>query len=656
MTVSLPEPVPLEPPPGDPGAVEDLAAPVYGAVFCLGVLETALAGPAGSAPNWRGDDAVAAAVRVDAVTTLARESCGALSTAAGRLAQHRDRLREARDRTAALVAQQDEDYRAAWARLHAMPDVVPAMRTDSAAATAVAEEFAAAEAARRREHAALLEEIAADATATGRVLAECSAVAGGTGRTGDAERAVAHLAAALPGWGAVEMAARGAALADELALCTPDERARLAGEVLPFAAHPEFAAALLAGIGVDGVQTTLLVLGQDGRGGDSALARMLAATFGAASESTAGPVREVLEARYVDPDDLGVLSDEIALGMGAVLAASVAGRPGGLTPPTVLDWGRQLLAREAATRGSGPGGRAIDRADAPHFSGDVRDPLELVAEHLARDDDPASAAALLAERSAWEGLLARRWDDGGAAFSALIERAAEDASGEVAVRAGLETLGAGLDDHDPDGWLLHRDTAGAVAPALGNAVAAHVTVALDALSASGTGPADTSVLRGLGLVTLDLPAAVTVGTALVESSRPEGLTVEVPAAYLAVLQYGLELEWTLNGFEAKAEADRRELAWNVLVGWTGYLPGPFGKVAGVTEGPLAQLLGMDGVWENPPAPGEVYGSADAMAGARAGLGPGSSEGAAEVVRVARAAYTAVADRLGHPAPPPAPGE
>jgi hypothetical protein len=347
------------------------------------------------------------------------------------------------------------------------------------------------------------------------------------------------------------------------------------------------------------------------------------------------------------------MSDEIALGMGAVLAASIAGRPGGLAPPTVLDWGRQLLAREAATSGSGPGGRAIDRADAPHFSDDVRDPLELVAEHLARDDDPASAAALLADASAWEGILGRPWDDGGAAFSGLIERAAEDAAGEAVVRTGLETLGAGLDDHDPDGWQVRRDTAASVAPALGDAVSAHVAVAVDALRTGLAGPCDpaaTAVLRGLGLVAADGHAAAAVGAALVAATREE-LTVEAPAAYLAVRQYGVELGWTLDGFEAKADAERRQLGWDFAVGWVGFLPGVLGEGLGALEGFLAIPLGMDGRWANPPDPGEVFTGVQAAATGRAGLGGGSSEGAAAIADRAWSAYERVAAAVGSPAPP-----
>ena len=61
MTLPLPERLPLDPPPGDPAAVDDLAQRLASAVFCLGVLEASLGSPAAAAPRWIGDDAEAAA-------------------------------------------------------------------------------------------------------------------------------------------------------------------------------------------------------------------------------------------------------------------------------------------------------------------------------------------------------------------------------------------------------------------------------------------------------------------------------------------------------------------------------------------------------------------------------------------------------------------
>jgi hypothetical protein len=117
VTVVVPAPVPLDLPPGEPQALDELVERVSAACFCLGVLETALTGPAGSAPGWHGDDASTAVAQVAGLIALAREGSGALRTAAGRIAAHRDLLTDVRRRIGALVAQQDDDHAAAWGRL-----------------------------------------------------------------------------------------------------------------------------------------------------------------------------------------------------------------------------------------------------------------------------------------------------------------------------------------------------------------------------------------------------------------------------------------------------------------------------------------------------------------------------------------------------------
>jgi hypothetical protein len=670
----MPGPVPLDPPPGDPDALDDLVRQVSGAVFCLGVLETSLSGPAGSAPGWVGDDATAAAAQVDAVTLLARGSADALRTAAGRIALHRDRLREARSRVAALAAQQDDDHAAAWARLAGMGDPAAAWRVGDPGVTAVIDDLTAAESARRRAHAALLEEVAADATATAQVLAECSAVVGGTGRRGDAGRAVAHLAVALPAWGARELATRGAALADGLdGFISPDERDELARKATAYADLPAFADALLAGLGPDGVRGLLTDLGGGALPWHSALAALLASALGAARATghPVDPVGDVLEAEYLDPQDPGSHVDVVALGMGAVIAAGLAGRSTGPAPQTVLSWGRQLLAREDAQSGHLHGGRAIDRANVVSEVMDAVDPVAVVAERLAGTADPAVAAALLGDRPAWDRLLARPWDDGAAALGDLIEQAGQDdgPAGQAAVRAGLTALGAGLEDNQPDGWTVDRVTAAAVAPALGPAVAAHVAVAVDALWIGvddRSGPARADALRGLGLVTLDAGAAAALGEALLDWARAEIVAgavvapaepapvVAVPSAYLAARQWAVEMDHALDGFEAQADAERRALGWDLLAGWTGYLPGVVGDVAGVVEGYAAIALGMDGTWENGTDPGQVFDSGSAVDAGRAELGPLPAAAADEVGRQARIAFDRTTAVLGSPAPPESP--
>src|SRR3982750_3656598 len=94
MTVMVPAPVPLEMPPGDPAAVDELVRDVAGAAFWLAVLRDELSGPAASAPGWLGDDATAASVQLSRVAGLARDAADAVLRAAGRLGAHADLLRE----------------------------------------------------------------------------------------------------------------------------------------------------------------------------------------------------------------------------------------------------------------------------------------------------------------------------------------------------------------------------------------------------------------------------------------------------------------------------------------------------------------------------------------------------------------------------------
>ncbi len=205
----MPERIPLDPPPGDPDALDDLVRQVSGAVFCLGVLESSLCGPAGSVPGWVGRDATAAAVRVDAVTAVARDGAGALWTAAGRLAAHRDRLLEARDRIRALAPSRTRTTAPPGAGSPSCPTSSTALRIASPAAVAVVEDFAAAEAMRapgaRRAPGGGGRRRDGDRPRARRVQRRRRR----DRSPGDAGRAVAYLAVALPEWGAVELAARG---------------------------------------------------------------------------------------------------------------------------------------------------------------------------------------------------------------------------------------------------------------------------------------------------------------------------------------------------------------------------------------------------------------------------------------------------------------
>jgi hypothetical protein len=669
VTAHLPERIPLDPPPGDPGAADDLVRQVNGAVFCLGVLETALNGPAGAAPGWRGDDATAAATRVAAVSALARDGSDALATAAARLAVHRDLLADVRSRIAALVAQQDDDHAAAWARLGALPDMVTAMRTDAAPAVAVIDEFAATEAARRREHAALLDDVVADARATARVLAECSAVVGGTGRPGDEGRVVAHLATVLPGWGEAELAGRGQQLASVLLRsATPDERDRLAAAALAYADDSAFARAFLAELGEEGVGLLLMTLASGQYDSDSPIAGVLAGALGGTVLTGAehDPVRAVLEATYVGADDGYAGADAIAVGMAAVLAAGAALPTGGPQPDTVARWAGQLLRREHE-QGVLAGAGELPASWDPALS----DPAAVAIGLLVEAGRPEPVAALLSDTATWQTVLSRFWADGGTALGELITVAAQDAgpAGDEAVRTGLGAIGAGLFEGDPTDWQVGRRNVAAIAPELGRAVAAHVGVAVDALwvgvdDSRCLGASD--ALRGLGYLTVDRSAAGAVAGALYEWTRGElagdvddpaalSAAVAVPSAFVAAEEYGQRLSFALDTYEIAEAAEHRATGWNATVGLVpDLLPGVWGMAAGVVEGYAAIALGRDGTWENGVDDGLHLDAGTAIQESLAAVGAEVDVEAAEIARRARAAFDRTAGALGDPLPAESP--
>ncbi len=283
MSDAMPDPMPLDMPTGDPAAVDDVARDVDGAAYRLAALADELSGPAGSAPGWLGADATAAVDQLVRVTDIARAAAGALGSATGRLRTHGDLLRDTRREVAALREEQAEDHRLAWQRLSGIDDPRLAVMTGSSAWIGVVDDFRAAEARRRRRHTVLLEELAVDAAATARALADACRPVGGTGRPGDDGRVLAHLAAELPGWGDPELARRGRALADALmGRLMPEERAQLAQDARPMAGHPAFATAFLREAGAEEFGLLLDVLGNEPDGPHHPLAAVLAAALGAA--------------------------------------------------------------------------------------------------------------------------------------------------------------------------------------------------------------------------------------------------------------------------------------------------------------------------------------------------------------------------------------
>ena len=175
---------------------------------------------------------------------------------------------------------------------------------------------------------------------------------GGSGRRGSEGQVVAHLAAQLPGWGDAELRRRGADLAEALTAgpVTPEEMNELARTSVDHAGSATFARGLFVGLGVDGVRWLISSLGSGRLGPSSDVARVLAGAFGAATpnDRTDDPVRTVLTATYVAPDDRHGDADVAAVGLAALLLARGVPGGGAVRPETAAGWTDQMLARERA--------------------------------------------------------------------------------------------------------------------------------------------------------------------------------------------------------------------------------------------------------------------------------------------------------------------
>jgi hypothetical protein len=672
MTVVVPDPIPLDPPPGTPGAVDRFAWVVQASSYLLGVLETTLRGPAGRAPNWQGDDAAAAGAMVRTLTELGNDIAVCQRTAASRIALHRDRMLDAMARIRALVAQQEDDYAATWARLGALPDPAFAMRAGAPEAVAAVEEFRATEAARGREHTALLAEVADDAAETARVLADCSRVLGGSGRPGDEGRVVAYLALVLPGWGDAELAARGADLAQRLlGQATWEEREQLADEAAAFAGNPTFGQALLAGLGGAGLGLLLTSLGSGLLAPEGDVARVLAAALGAppAGEGEYDPVRQVLDGEYLRAGDASVDGQLTAAGMALVLAAGARLASGGPGPQVLASWSRQLLRNEHAQDGRVAGGDAVP----PGGDESLGDPAALALGLLVDTGEAALVADLLGDRDVWEALLSRFWGDGGQLLQGAVGLAAEDpsATGDGAIRTGLEAIGAGLRPGDPSARAVDRGTVAQVAPVLGAALARHADVAIELLWVGVEGQTDegADALRGLGVLTLDWTAL----DALVRSVQqwtddhpstagfqPAEGDVAVPAvglptALLAARQYGEYLEFALEESEKEEGAVLRKFWWDHTVGLLDHVPGLPGLILSQVEHLGAIALRMDGTWDEGWYRWPYWTSTEAFEGF--GLEPLGAKNPADVEAVtgqARVAFEQATAVLGRPLAPQSP--
>jgi hypothetical protein len=589
----LPDPVRLDPPPGDPAALADLATRLDAAAGFLGDLRGRLGGGPAAACGWAGADAGAADAQVARVGELAGSAADALACAAARVRRHEEVLTDVRQRLAQLRRAQAEDLDTALARMGATAD--PGTGLPGPGAASALDDLAAAEADRGRMRAAMLGEVEVDAAATAAVLADCGAVAGGGDGAGD----VRTLEDLLPGWHASALQQRGALFADAFLRPGADlqDTEEAARALLPWAGNGAVAAAVLTGLGADGVQEALRLLGDGSLSPGSALAGVMAAVLGApVPAGTAAEVARARDVRHVDPDDVRTLDpDHVALGMGVVLAAARRSGRAGPPPATVREWGRQVLAREQAL---GEPIRARLRPS-PALPGD---PLEEVLGRLARTDAGPQAAELLRAESTWTTLLARPWDDGGASLAAAVERAtAEPGHGDVVVRSGLRALGVGLaDDGDPAGWTVDRATAASVAPALADAVAAVPEVVAEPLAraAAGAGEQDRPVLRGLGYLSAHPDAAAVLDRALGGVSGAPA----VQAGYLAVREYGQRLDHALEEFAAQEEAVRRHAATTLVTGGLSFVRRGGEQVADALT-VLSVVVDADGTWHGSPDEG-----------------------------------------------------
>lgn len=632
MTALLPDPVPLDPPPGDPRALDDLTGRLHRAAALLGELADRLAADAVAVPSWTGRDATAATAAVRRVGGLAREAAEALRRAGERVALHRELLSDARGRLARLRAAQDEDFGAAAARLGGIPD--PA----AAGTDAAFDELWRQESARRRLAAAIREDVAEDAAAAAAVLAGCSGVAGAGGRWGDADAASRYLADLLPGWHEAHLAQRGREFAVALGSGDDHGREAAARELLPWAGDGVVAAAVLTGLGVEGFRAVLRRLGDGSLSAGSALARVVAAVLGApVPPGDADEVARVRDGRHVDPGDHRTLdSDLVALGMGVVLAAGRGSPRAGPPAATVRDWGRQIVARERAMGAE----RIVDRVRLPPSPYRPGDPLQEVLARLAAADDAAPAAGLLRGQPTWSHLLDRPWDDGGAAFAASVARAGDAAgpAGAVAVRAGLRALATGLgDDGDPAGWSVELRTAAGIAPQLAEAVATRPAVVVGPLvrAALGAGLGDRVLLRGLGLLSSEPAAAVVLDRALA------GAPPAAAAGYVAVREFGQRLAHALDEFAARDLAERRAHLTDVVQEAVSSAPAA-GRVLRPLVG-LGSVLGdLDGTWDATRDLGGRFTVEDAVRAA--GGAPGAEQAHANVAALLGAPVA--------PVPPP----
>jgi hypothetical protein len=475
---------------------------------------------------------------------------------------------------------------------------------------------------------------------------------------------IAALAARLPGWGDEELARLGRGLADRLFHTSLDAAGldTSAADVTLFADRPAFAEAFLLRLGPVGVRVLLRTLGGNLLGPVNSLSQVLATALAAAATAGPGPVDEVLHARYVLPSAGD--NDAVASGMAVVLMAGSRGTSAGVPTGTVVDWTRQLLVLEHGPNSSGSVVPPIG------WGYPLNDPLGVAVGILGSRHAIDSCAQLLADPAVWQALLAHTWGDGGAGLARVVAAAGEaaGAAGDAVVRAGLSTIGDGLPLGDPVRWKVNRETVGQIRGALGEALAAHIDVALHAMwAADGEWITDfeRSVLRGLGNVSRDCAAMLAVDEALairslafVLSPSHPGTSVALPAvlapaAWVAVQEYGRRLNYALHGYEQMALAKGKARLFSGSYGLLALAPGWGGLAAGFVVPYIARAMGADGRWINGTLGGRALGAGDAVTAVESSSGVAGPFAPSAEER-ARQVYDRTLRVLGTPVPPTSP--
>jgi hypothetical protein len=653
VSTVLPAQVPLPDPPGSPEALGAVLDQLTSAGFAAG-LTVHLLQPAAAVQGWQGADATATSAEVAAAGTVAADLHEALTAAAARLGEHAELWSSVLARVVSLREAQGAQYSAAAARLGTLLADVPGVGLGAVvppAAVALVEEVARDEAARGAQHAALLADLAEDATSAAAVLGALSAPFGGTARPGDVDRVTLRLAAVLPGWGDGALTALGVQAADELGGGTAADQDAAAHHWAAYASTPVFADALLGRLGEDGVTWLLTVLGGRSVAAEQEpLAGLLATTVAAAGPGSRAA--EVLGAVRLDPADPDGTVDATAVGMGLVLTALTAAGQAGRGAGLAVGWGAQVLAREAER-----GATAVERTTVT-----ASDPVVAVLATLVAAGDPGAAAAALADPASWTRLLGRSWPGGVEDLVTVIGLAAQAPEAPQVASSALQALGRGLRPGTDEPVLVDEAMGTAVGGAVAGLVAGRLDVVLPVLgAAAGTVPggvdeATDSALRGLGHLLVDDGRARTL-TVAVQGGLATGLggaaAAQLAGGFVAVEEYGQRIGYVLAHARAQSWEVDQQLLWDVAI----TLPlkavtfrQPHRDLVLAVAGEAQHQLGFDGTVDIGPDTGATYAAWDARRWAGALLAEDGGT-PAHVGATAEVGFTRAAEVLGRPLPP-----